>query len=1230
MYIKSCVDNITTLTNKVQALNNLNYYDINTSSENFFMNLLNQVYGWNLKNANAEVHNATAIDLYDAESRIAVQVTSDSSSTKIKSTVKKFTDEKLYDKYDRLVFLVIKYDKNYRFTIETDVKFKFDINKDIITSSKLLNDIKNLNIDSLKKVAEYLEFELGTALQSNSVWSISTAEEYMKTCSGNIIDLDFFEIDDKEFTETFENNITNANQNIFIKGFSKEETLYCILNHLRKMNLKQPVYIIKNLESWQKASGSLVNSILISFFQSDEIASVNNNINIFIYGTDDLVDSRKCISLRRRTKKTLRDKLSGKCEDSEKLIDKTNGLFPFIKNTLFKGQAQIPEWAKKITPEITTALLLGKWTDCDGDKQTIETLSGVKYTEFIEKLTEFMNSETPFVIITNNFGENTAYSLADTELAWSFMYTKISEQIKSSFLSKAKEILSEMDPLFNEPFEKHFLASIKGEKSLYSKQLKNGIAKSLIFLATNGEQLLIDKCIEAVLSTISSLGEWGYISQYSTALCEASPEEFLKKLERSVNNAEFLQLFTYKSENSFTDRHYYVNILWALECLFRNRMYIFRAAELLIKLSKKIDKCPINNSPIDTLSAFFCTWYNITSATADEKISFAETTFERYPHLWDLFYEKLNSRNHSIMTSRVTFIYRMSDDLKEVTNHDLYKQNIAFLSMIRKHTCNDSVKWCKLLQLFSNLPEDLLDDMLNQLSDELSSMPDNDKECIKTELRQLIHSHRYFSSSGWKMSEKALEKLESFCKNISFVNQMYEYLYLTLPKYDIPLYDPYPMGDDRKLNEEKTEIVVKEAFADIKRLNLDISMLVENQKSNYSTDIGQMIAQYYSLNTFEEPVFIKLLEVAPILTIAGYVQQLYNGDLDVIKLALRLCTKHNCSKDLYARILAIATPNKSTIEFVLSQPKDIQETYFCNRTFYGDESFDVLPTIIKKCIEFGAFNNLLRILDSTKDTLPAPKLLEFVEEFPMMLKKNNGNVTSIDSYLIEKILKHAKTLIDDDIEKYEKISGVELWFYKSINWDKMLCTQHLFKTNPSYFAELLKIIFKTDDGDGKTLTKKEQAMVSYWYDFYMHATFCPGEINGKIDKEILCKWVSHFKELLNLQKQTSLFKSEIGRLFAFSPVGEDGCYPHEHVRELIETYYDDELSSSYSIAEFNKRGVYTFDAGEGEKRLAELSKENANKIRIKFPKTATLYDIISRNYFKQAKMERERAENGDY
>ncbi len=79
-YIKSIVEDDTK-----QKL-----YDINKTAEDIFMHLLNDLYGWQLVNANDIKSNFPAIDLIDTDNEIVIQVTSSIDDSKVVSTIEKF------------------------------------------------------------------------------------------------------------------------------------------------------------------------------------------------------------------------------------------------------------------------------------------------------------------------------------------------------------------------------------------------------------------------------------------------------------------------------------------------------------------------------------------------------------------------------------------------------------------------------------------------------------------------------------------------------------------------------------------------------------------------------------------------------------------------------------------------------------------------------------------------------------------------------------------------------------------------------------------------------------------------------------------------------------------------------------------------------------------------------------------------------------------------------------
>lgn len=105
-------------------------------SEALFLGLLNALYGWKLKDMNADKRDYPAIDLADDDARVAIQVTATTNITKIKATISKFIEHELQDRYSRLIVLVItKRQETYQqsaIDAVTRSRMTFDAAKDII------------------------------------------------------------------------------------------------------------------------------------------------------------------------------------------------------------------------------------------------------------------------------------------------------------------------------------------------------------------------------------------------------------------------------------------------------------------------------------------------------------------------------------------------------------------------------------------------------------------------------------------------------------------------------------------------------------------------------------------------------------------------------------------------------------------------------------------------------------------------------------------------------------------------------------------------------------------------------------------------------------------------------------------------------------------------------------------------------------------------------------------
>lgn len=132
--------------------------DINKHAEDFYCELLNLLYGYNLKNINFDDQNAAAIDLGDQRKKIAIQVTSTASLSKIKKTVKLFIEKKLYTKYNRLIVLnIARKSRHAPLTLGSARTIKFKTKGDVWGIDTLIKDIQKSKIKKIDSILAFLK-----------------------------------------------------------------------------------------------------------------------------------------------------------------------------------------------------------------------------------------------------------------------------------------------------------------------------------------------------------------------------------------------------------------------------------------------------------------------------------------------------------------------------------------------------------------------------------------------------------------------------------------------------------------------------------------------------------------------------------------------------------------------------------------------------------------------------------------------------------------------------------------------------------------------------------------------------------------------------------------------------------------------------------------------------------------------------------------------------------------
>lgn len=1094
--------------------------------------------------------------------------------------------------------------------------------------------------------------EIISKLEKISNQMVVYAEKHMDICSTDDIDLqlkrqtvnpkigiDFFDIDDDEFINVF-NEVKN-DEKVCVRARCREEAIYCIINELWKSGEKRPIFVVKKKKDWDRlAQVGETGNIYIPWFYADEIVSIENNTNIFIF-TDGLPSfSDKEIELRPRTLETIRRALGRVGMDvnqANELVNETHGLYIPMKRRIFNGAyLKKPEWIAGLADNVKiTCLLIGQWTDTDGDKAVIEELSGLKYDDFTEQVRKYADGEEPFVYIVKRSGAS-QYYLASVQNTWEYLDVSTDSEIWKKFMRSCIDVLNESEALFTYTFVERLAARYNGEYLFWSGNIRQGMLRTLLIKVCHKDhgssQAILDNMVEEILGYVKTEQQWKYISTYFRELCELSPSKVLDRLENEWDKPTgLLKLFEKQSDNHMFDKNAYIDILWGVDTMLVQRPYAARAFGWLLRIDDMSYKYT-SNTPADTIHKVICSWINLSAfRTTDEKVNVAKMTLEHDRNGWEHVYKSLPTYNSNLIGDIIKPRYRESVTPEMMSTEDIAVTMTRYVILLIRQADFKPERWEKLLDIAEEIPPEVKEMLIDNMLYETEQMSDEEKIHLKNCIRKEIYRHRFFRTADWAQPENVVKQYEKLLDEIHTEEPEYEYEYLFVQQHDGVLFNPvaYKEGNEREQNEKKTEIIIQEKIDEFRQKNLSLSKLADICAKEEHSSLGDCLARYWG-NDYDENVLLTLYDAQPThrQMALDYCSVLAYSGVDVYGHIMHLQEKRELDDEFMARIyrLQAACAGDGTPQ-ITNAPERIKRLFWENADYYAPKQYD---WALEECRKYGSVETYVKLLHTamTKKHYTAQQIYDyFIQVKDMEVERSTAE---IPYYLKELLAVLQKEYIDDD-ERCETIASVEIRFFDILQWTDVKCFKQILKASPENYAELVAMVFKKDgDNQERTLTEEQKKYINVVDRLYNKIRFCPTEKDGKVDAGELKEWVEHFKELLEKNNQASLLGYQLGRLLSSSPAGADGYYPCEAVREVIEEYSDETLIERYVACVHCDRGIYSPSEGKEEKNLARRYKENADYLSTLYPKTAAIYYELYDIYRDQAKHERERAESGLY
>ena len=1053
--------------------------------------------------------------------------------------------------------------------------------------------------------------------------TIFDVEKKLVDSSKYNINLSFFDYGEKDIDlgiiKEFEDK-----RIIYVKGRSREEVLYYTLRLLKQNNIYN-VFVVNSYEDWKQVDKYSKDNILIPFFYHRNIEVALNNKVIFILGEEDFEGKNTVVRIPNRIKRNLYDTLNIFIEDPDKvhkIVEETMGIYPALKRELFEGLPGKPKWTESDKKFLIKVLLIGEWTNREGDCTFIRQFTGLEFDEFIFRVNEISSLEDP-LIIEYNVWNGKKYKLVDPFNAWSLLKSFVRKDDMKLFHKLMIDVIMD-DKAIKE------INDCFSNNGIYSDSLKKGILKSLIYInivfsnEVNSVKCIAKDIVEDICKKVNSKEEWMYICQFLPILIEANVDIVFSKLEESIvnNDDEFWAMYMQQGDG-LTSRNYYVNILHSLEKMVFIKGYLPIVVDILGFLADKNIKYNISNTPEDILARIFCAWYQEIPLKAEAKVRLLEKFCRRHYSSGVELIKKLLVHYGAMYCPLCKPDYIFYDVAVDLLPQEIIMTKEKYFEIMLGLFDNDLTLWKSLFEGKISIKQDTLEILEDKLLLLVKDIQIEDKRKYEFSqcLRGYIHLYRLHNNITDK-ERFYLERLENIFNAITYNDAIYCKLY-AFEEGDIKSLNPGDFEkeyDFHKLNEHKNNEQQRILREDFIEGNVSLYNLIE--KCADTRETGHNIA--VCLNEVD----IYLMEVMyankKYRALQGYVNEMFtHKEIQVFKDFFEKALSPKTEPDFRGLILLAMELNASVVALA-ELDSNVEKYYWENNYLYTKFTNHVFAGVcMVKALQYNNFR--LAFLWTKINEYPLDVYLSILIKYLQYSDKKLNNV--IDAYTIRSVFKkiYAFENLDDDTK--ETIILLEKSYVNAFdNGTKPLFLYQRLIENPEFVAGLLMTIYREEGTtNNESISDEEQNIATVNHNVLANVKFCPTCYDEMIDESKLDSWCKQFLEVMTDNNREKIAFIFLGEWFANSPKIENENWPLPQICNVIEKYYNDELRRGFILQIHNSRGVHWCNHGVEEKELSDYYTSCADLIQLDYPKTAKILREISEEYFKESVLEREKA-----
>ncbi|MBW4447252.1 MAG: hypothetical protein KME38_10385 [Spirirestis rafaelensis WJT71-NPBG6] len=1007
--------------------------------------------------------------------------------------------------------------------------------------------------------------------------------------------------------------------------------------------------IVQSESSWRYFASTQKSLILIPAFEQPKFLPREHHILIPI--GREISRAKDGLVLSRPNKTDFRQALvdMGLSEEQAYNLSKNSKRNLNVLRRLIAVASEIhtPDWAKpENARSLIPVLLAGAWDDTkERDREAITKLARKPYEEVVADISRWVNSSDPPVRQVGS-----VWQLISREDSWHLLSRFIVRDDLEAFKNVTLSVLGTVDPRYELPLDQRYAATIYGKKLPNSGFLREGLAETLVLLATRGlphetqdiisPQERVTGIIHSLLNSNVDWQIWASLAYFLPTLAEAAPEAFLEAVDDGLagDNPTLVQLFL--QEDTFGGSPH-TGLLWAMEVLVWEAQYLSQVTLILGKLSRLDPGGKIINRPFRSLCEIFLCWHPQTPAKLEQRLRVIDTLIAREPDIaWQLLCNLLPEISSGISHPIYKPRWRdwNTDSTPKITLSEYWKNVDAVMERVLYNMGTGSKRLCDVVKKIELLPSQLQDKSINHLlAVDTTSINQKDLAIICDTLRGIIHKHKEFSDAKWALPADSIDKFYLLYQKFEPKNVIYSYTWLFSfnPNFLYRIHKERIHGywetRDKKIKQAQTAAARKVYFqADI-NVFLEMTELVKEP--------GLLGAAIANIETITEEIEVSFLSetlgnennLLNVLAIGFIRGSLTNRGWTWVENILSIAQNNHWSGQQVINFFYALPFEKRTWDLLIPFGEELTNLYWQTIPAGWVKENEQEDAIIK-LLEFNrpyAALNLVNLYqnDQTK-FLPSTLLVDILEKAASVdpYKEKPQTNTSCMSYRIEKIF--------DILERADNIEDNKLafleWIYLPLlvhsQRQPKLLYQELSK-DPLFFVQILKFVYKSEDDrdesveiDRATLNRAELGykLLESWHQV-------PGlKEDGTVELEQLRNWVLQARAASQESGRGKIADVKIGHVLAYAPKSSDGIWPDIAVREIIEEVASKHMERAIATGVFNKRGVWTKSIGEGgvqERQLAETYRNYAIAVWDTHPRTAAMLRSIADGYISDAHRE---------